>query len=209
MSYTDALDRVTQIQAQLAALTAGPAAPAAAPAPSTAAAPAAPAAPAVGSGTSASFSDVLAQAQARSVPASVAQRLTGGQQQFVSRLAQDTGLDPQVVSAWVLAEENGGAAAARESAHNNDWLNIGYTDGGTYGAADSVWGDPVGAADATAGWLKGSNTVPGYGTASSGIRAILATAGQGPAAQISAIQQSGWASSGYPDLASLYQSLSG
>ena len=81
--------------------------------------------------------------------------------------------------------------------NNNDWLNIGYTDSGTYGSADSVWSDPITAADATAGWLKGQNTIPGYGTASSGIQAILSTAGQPPAAQIAALQSSGWASSGY------------
>jgi hypothetical protein len=210
MSYTDALDRVQQIQAQLSALTAGPGAPAAAPPTAgPASTSAATSTPTVAPSSSTSFSDVLARAQARSLPASAAQRLTSGQQQFVSRLAQDTGLDPQVVSAWVLAEENGSAATARETAGNNDWLNIGYTDSGTYGASDSVWGNPTGAADATAGWLKGSNTIPGYGTASSGIQAILATAGQTPSAQIAAIQQSGWASSGYPDLSSLYQSLAG
>jgi hypothetical protein len=109
-----------------------------------------------------------------------------------------------VISAWLLAEENGGAAQAREAAHNNDWLNIGYTDSGTYGSADSVWSDPIAAADATAGWLKGQNTIPGYGTASTGIQAILGAVGQSPAAQIAALQRSGWASSGYPDLPALY-----
>src|SRR5947209_970827 len=102
-----------------------------------------------------------------------------------------------------------GAAQSRQGAGNNDWLNIGYTDSGTYGASDSVWSDPVSAADATAGWLKGQNTIPGYGTASSGIQAILSTAGQAPSAQIAALQQSGWASSGYPSLPALYQQLAG
>jgi hypothetical protein len=135
--------------------------------------------------------------------------LTTGQQQFASQLAGDTGLDPGVVSAWMLSEESGGAATSRQSANNNDWLNIGYTDSGTYGAADSVWSDPTTAAAATAGWLKGQNTIPGYGTASPGIQAIVATAGQPPATQISALQNSGWASSGYPDLPSLYQQVVG
>jgi hypothetical protein len=135
--------------------------------------------------------------------------LTSDQQQFASRLAADTGMDSGVVSAWLLAEESGGAAQSRQTAGNNDWLNIGYTDSGTFGSADNVWSDPVNAADATAGWLKGQNTIPGYGTASSGIQAILHTAGQAPAAQIQALQSSGWASSGYPDLTSLYQQVAG
>jgi len=133
--------------------------------------------------------------------------LTTGQQQFASRLATDTGLDPGVVSAWVLAEESGGAAVSRQSAGNNDWLNIGYTDSGTFGSADSIWSDPTKAADATAGWLKGQNTIPGYGTASSGIQGILSTAGQPASVQIAALQNSGWASSGYPSLPSLYQQV--
>jgi len=137
------------------------------------------------------------------------QMLTSGQQQFASQLAADTGMSPQVIGAWLLAEESGGAATARQSAGNNDWLNIGYTDSATYGSADSVWSDPTTAANATAGWLHGQNTIPGYGTASSGIQSILATAGQSPEAQISAIQQSGWASSAYPDLPSLYSQVAG
>ena len=43
---------------------------------------------------------------------------------------------------------------------------------------------------------------------SAGIRAILSTAGQSPAAQVAAIQRSGWASSGYPDLPGLLQQVS-
>jgi murein DD-endopeptidase MepM/ murein hydrolase activator NlpD len=143
----------------------------------------------------------------QSLPAAAATMLTNGQQQFASQLAADTGLDPRVITAWLLAEESGGAAQSRESANNNDWLNIGYTDSATYGAADPIWADPITAADATALWLQGQNTVAGYGTASSGIQAILQTAGQSPAAQIAAIQHSGWASGGYPDLPGLYQQV--
>jgi hypothetical protein len=144
-----------------------------------------------------------------SLPAGAQSQLTSGQQQFAARLAANTGLDPSVISAWLLAEESSGAAQSRQAANNNDWLNIGYTDSGTFGSSDSVWGDPTTAADATAGWLKGQNTIPGYGTASSGVQAILQTAGQPPASQIAALQQSGWASSGYPDLPSLYQQVAG
>src|SRR5579875_606847 len=143
------------------------------------------------------------------LPAATGTMLTSDQRQFASRLAADTGLDPGVVSAWLLAEESGGAAVSRQSANNNDWLNIGYPDSATYGATDSIWSDPTTAADATAGWLKGQDTIPGYGTASSGIQAILQTAGQDPSEQISALQNSGWASSGYPDLPSLYSQVTG
>jgi len=199
MSYTDALNRISQIEAQIAALNGGGPAPAAAPdASASAVSPA--------GSASTTFASALAQAQTLSPGAT--KQLTSGQQQFASRLAAQTGLDPSVIAAWLLAEESGGAAQSRQSAGNNDWLNIGYTDSATYGSSDSIWSNPTSAADATAGWLKGQNTVPGYGPASAGIRAILSTAGQSPDAQISALQRSGWASSGYPDLPSLYQQVS-
>ncbi len=83
-------------------------------------------------------------------------------------------------------------------------LNIGYTDSGTYGVDDSVWSDPVTAANATAQWLQGQGSVSGYGTSSPGIQSILQSVGQAPTAQVAAIQQSGWSSSGYPNLGSLY-----
>src|SRR5947209_922963 len=198
MSISDALNRISAIDAQLAALS-GAGVP---PAPSTAAAPS-------GSGTSAtSFASALAQAQQPGAAVS-SPLLSAGQQQFGSRLAAQTGLDPKVITAWLLAEESGGAAQSRQQAGNNDWLNIGYTDSATYGSSDSIWSNPTTAADATAGWLKGQNTVPRYGTASSGIQAILQTAGQSPQAQVAALQHSGWASSGYPSLPSLLAQVGG
>jgi len=217
MSYTDAVSRVTQIQAQIQSLqTAFD--------PSVAAATTSPGVTGTSSttaGSSSSFASALAQAQdvgststisstaAAALPPPAQTMLTSDQQQFASRLAADTGLDPSVVTAWLLAEESGGAAQSRQSQNNNDWLNIGYTDSATYGSGDSIWSDPINAADATAGWLKGQNTIPGYGTASSGIQAILSTAGQPAATQIAALQTSGWASSGYPSLPSLYQQVAG
>jgi hypothetical protein len=224
MSFTDAVSRVSQIQAQISSLrTAFD--------PSVAAATSQGATGTSGADTSTagtgatSFADALAQAQQTGPPTGVAQdvsaaggaslppgaqtMLTSGQQQFASRLAANTGLDPSVITAWLLAEESGGAAQSRQSQNNNDWLNIGYTDSATYGSGDSIWSNPITAADATAGWLKGQDTIPGYGAASSGIHSILSTAGQSPAAQIAALQQSGWASSGYPSLPSLYQQVAG
>ncbi|MGH2863358.1 MAG: hypothetical protein ACRDLT_17915 [Solirubrobacteraceae bacterium] len=144
-----------------------------------------------------------------SLSPSASRQLTASQQQFASTLSADTGLNPNVVSAWLLAEESGGAAQSRQAAGNNDWLNIGYTDSGTYGSSDSVWSDPTTAANATATWLQGQDSIPGYGTASSGIQSILSTVGQTPAAQIQAIQSSGWSSGGYPSLGSLYEQVTG
>jgi hypothetical protein len=216
MSYTDAVSRVSQIQAQITSLqTAFD--PQVASTSSTGVTGTS-SADAGSSSSSSTFANVLAQAQdtgstptipstGGALPSSAQTMLTSNQQQFASRLAADTGLDPGVVSAWLLAEESGGAAQSRDSQNNNDWLNIGYTDSATYGASDSIWSNPTTAADATAGWLKGQNTIPGYGTASSGIQAILGTAGQPASTQISALQNSGWASSGYPDLPSLYQQV--
>jgi hypothetical protein len=217
MSFTDAVSRVSQIQSQIASLqTAFDPSVAAA----TTQGAAGTSATATGTGST-SFAAALAQAQqvgaasdvassgGAALPAGAQTQLTSDQQQFASELATQTGLDPSVVSAWLLAEESGGAAQSRQAQNNNDWLNIGYTDSGTYGSADSVWSNPVSAADATAGWLRGQNTIPGYGTASSGIQNILSTAGQPASVQISALQNSGWASSGYPSLPSLYQQVAG
>jgi hypothetical protein len=143
------------------------------------------------------------------LPPAAAAQLTGAQQQFAATLVAQTGLNPAVVSAWLLAEESGPAAQSRQAANNNDWLNIGYTDSGTVGAADAVWSNPVSAATATAQWLKGQASIPGYGTASPSVQAILATVGDSPAAQIAALQSSGWASSGYPSLPALYAQTTG
>jgi hypothetical protein len=233
MSYTDVVSRVSQIQTQISSLqTAFDPSIAAATSQNVAGTSGVGTA---GSGAS-SFADVLAQAQqtggpigasgdatgvsslgltatgatgGATLPSNASSMLTTDQQQFAARLAANTGLDPSVISAWLLAEESGGAAQSRQAQNNNDWLNIGYTDSATYGSSDSIWSNPITAADATAGWLKGQNTIPGYGTASSGIQAILGTAGQPASAQIAALQNSGWASSGYPSLPSLYQSVAG
>ncbi len=224
MSITDAVTRVSQIQSQIAALQTAFTPPAPSSAAGAASATGSDPGSASGSG---SFADALSQAQGTSglsmgvnqpaapgsggaaLPAAAQSMLTSDQQQFASRLAADTGLSPAVISAWLLAEESGGAAQSRQAQSNNDWLNIGYTDSATYGSSDSIWSNPTTAADATAGWLKGQNTIPGYGTASSGIQAILQTAGQSPQTQVAALQQSGWASSGYPDLPSLLAQVGG
>lgn len=211
MSLVDAVARIQQIQGQLLApLQNGGAA-----APPAAAQATAPLAAASGS---TSFANALAQAQAPAgapplaavgLSAHAAGMMTPGQQQFATQLAAQTGLDPQVVASWMLAEESGGAATSREAQGNHNWLNIGWTDSGRYGTAGAVWSDPIAAANATAGWLKGQDTVAGYGRASAGVQSILTSAGQPPELQIAALQHSGWASSGYPDLPGVYRMVAG
>jgi len=212
VSQVDAVTRVAQIQAQFAALQTA-FTPTAASAATSSAASSAPSTATSTTGGS-SFANALAQAGgttaatgSSTLSAKAQSMLTTDQQQFATRLAADTGLSTQVIAAWMLAEESGGAAQSRQSAHNNDWLNIGYTDSGTYGSSDSIWSNPVTAADATAGWLKGQDTIPGYGRAAAGIQAIMQTAGQSPQAQMSAIENSGWASGGYPELAQLFSQV--
>jgi hypothetical protein len=213
VSQVDAVTRVAQIQSQLAALQTAFSPPA-----TTSATSGASPTTATSATGGSSFANVLAQAGgttgsgatgSTTLSAKAQSMLTSDQIQFATRLAADTGLSPQVIAAWMLAEESGGAAQSRQSAHNNDWLNIGYTDSGTYGSSDSIWSNPVTAADATAGWLKGQDTIPGYGRAAAGIQAIMQTAGQSPQAQMSAIENSGWASGGYPEFAQLFSQVGG
>ncbi|MDO8211253.1 hypothetical protein [Conexibacter sp. CPCC 206217] len=213
MSIDAALQRISQIQGMVAPLhaaastvptqrtTGGATAPTGAPLATAATYPTATAyAPTATTGVQpTSFTNVLAGTTGALSP-KASSLLTAGQRTFATQLAAETGLNPQVVAAWMLAEQSGGAAQSRESAGNHNWLNIGYTDSATYGASASVWSDPAAAAHATAGWLKGEDTVDGYGKASAGVQSILNSAGQPPELQVQALQRSGWASSGYPDL---------
>lgn len=133
------------------------------------------------------------------------QALNKDQQTFASVLAADTGLDPAVVAAWIHAEEPASASHAPNGANN--WLNIGAFDsGGWAGSTAAAWNDPTAAAHMTAHWLAGAS-IPGLGKASAGIRGILASVGKSATDQIRTIQHSGWASSGYPDLPTIYQSI--
>jgi hypothetical protein len=132
---------------------------------------------------------------------------SSAQQSFAKRLSADTGLNLQVVYAWMAAEQPPGSASAPNGQHN--WLNIGSTDSGFYGGANPAWTNPITAADQTATWLMGGATY-GYGTAASTIRSIIPSAkGQSPGVQLQAIRSSGWASSGYPLLAETYQEVLG
>jgi hypothetical protein len=115
--------------------------------------------------------------------------LTSDQATFSTTLADQTGLDVNVIGAWCLAEQSGGAAQTRQAAGNNNWLDIGYFDSGPGAIAfNSAFANPVSGANQTAAFLKGT-----WGDARSTIRAILKTTGQSPSAQIAAIGSSHWA----------------
>lgn len=125
------------------------------------------------------------------------------QQAFIGTYSRLTGLNPGVVSAQVAAEEPVGAKSGYHG--TQDWLNVGITDSGPMGAGNPAWRNPVQAAKLAAAWATGKKPVPGFGTAAPSIvNAIHSTAGKSPQAQIAALQRSGWASSGYPNLPALF-----
>lgn len=132
--------------------------------------------------------------------------LTLDQQVFATVLAAQTHLDPTVVASWVLSENGGGGANGK-----NNFLGVGITGSGRYGASDAIWANPVSAGLHTAEWLKGqAGAVPGYGNSSSQIQAIAQTAGQPVAAQIAAIQYhgvGGWSTGGEVALPGAYATL--
>lgn len=130
---------------------------------------------------------------------------TAAQQAFATELSKETGLDINVVLAWMRAEQPPGSAKAPNG--DNNWLNIGSTDEGFYGGENPAWTNPITAADQTASWLQGGATV-GYGKASAGIRSILPESiGASGQEQIAAIQSSGWASGGYPLIQEIYNDV--
>lgn len=138
----------------------------------------------------------------------MAYQFTSGQKQFIKSLSARTGLNQRVVAAWVFSEMNGGAARGYQSKGYNNWLNIGHTDSGNLGLTKSgVWSSPDRAAAATADFLRGKRFGPGPG-----IKKIIKYAGSSPEKQISAIANSGWASSSYEKgatLRSIYSGLGG
>ena len=125
-------------------------------------------------------------------------KLNGNQTAFAKRLQADTGLDPKVISAWMLNEEPASSSHAPNGANN--WLNIGaYDSGGWAFGGSSVWNDPNRAADATASFILGHAVngvnAPAYGSPS--IRAIIHSVGKSVKEQAAAIARSDWASSHY------------
>ena len=94
MSLNDTLTRINAIETEIATLTG-----AGKPPPTTSAAPTT---SPTGATAPASFADTLAQAQ--TVSSAARGKLTSGQAEFASRLASQTGLDPNVIAAWLLAK---------------------------------------------------------------------------------------------------------
>lgn len=144
----------------------------------------------------------------------MSESLTRGQEVFAGHFAQETGLDPHVVGAWLKAEQSGEAAKNYENKGYYNWLNIARTDSGdASGAHSGVWSNPQSAAKAAAEWIKGQGAIAHeYGKPAPGVMAILHAAGRNPQDQIHAIATSGWASSGYnggETLRQLYQELAG
>lgn len=130
--------------------------------------------------------------------------LSKNQLDFVAGMAKATGLDPAVLAAWLRNEEPAISQTPNSGPYN--FLNIGMTGNGNFGTGDPVWkSNPATAGYFSGLWLMGKWAPSGYGTASGGIQAISSFAGQSPAAQISAIQHSGWAQSGEPLIPGLYQ----
>lgn len=136
----------------------------------------------------------------------MAYSFTKNQKRFISSLASQTGLNQRVIAAWVFSEMNGGAARGYEKRGYNNWLNIGHTDSGNLSlTGDKTWRSPESAAKATADFLRGKRYGPG-----AGIKKIIKYAGRSPEAQISAIANSGWATSSYEKgntLRSIYRGL--
>lgn len=109
----------------------------------------------------------------------------GDQQEFGEAFANYTGLSLPVVESWLIAEQPHGTPATPNS---NNWLNVQYTDSGPNAEYyDIAKLSPKGAAKATAEWLRKQP----------GLSGILASAGRGPAREVRAIEDSGWASSNY------------
>ena len=116
---------------------------------------------------------------------------------FVNELAKRTGLSPAVLAGMAASEQPADSPSVPGS---QNWLNIGYFDSGPGAPTQDkrFFSTPERAAKTTANFLKGKTL-----GASEGIQNILSTAGKSDAAQIKAIQTSGWASSGHPNLPEL------
>lgn len=110
--------------------------------------------------------------------------ITADDQTFATHLSMLSGLDQRVVLAWTVAETSGGTSGVR----GYNFLNVGNTDSNPYGGPR--WSSPAEAAQGTYTWLL-QNPASG--------RQILASAGQSPQSQLSAIAASPFASSHYRD----------
>jgi hypothetical protein len=109
----------------------------------------------------------------------------GAQKTFGEEFAKLSGLNPSVVDAWLLHEQPAGSPSKPGS---NNWLNIQYTDSGPNATYFQIAALPARqAAQASVEWLRKQP----------GLASILQAAGHGEAAEVTAIEDSGWASSHY------------
>jgi hypothetical protein len=112
--------------------------------------------------------------------------LSKSQRTFAQVLAKETGLDPQVVGGWVLAEQ-GYASGDYEGRNYHNWLNIGPH------MEAPEFSSPATAARATAAFLRGEKWGAG-----AGIPGILPNAvGKSPEEQVEVLRGSGWDAAGY------------
>lgn len=126
--------------------------------------------------------------------------LSKQQGKFLASLYKNApNLDPQFLKGWLIAENPAGAKSTPQHGNQN-WLNIGNTDSKFY-SQGGAYSNPVQAGKNTARWLKGQWSMPGFGRASQGI--IDFANSHGRENNIRALQKSGWASSGYPNLESI------
>jgi len=100
------------------------------------------------------------------------------QRRFDEEVAKRTKLNPRAVGAQSLAEESGSAAAQRQAAGDQNWLNI--------GPGAQLAPTPKGAAKETAELMNTGSSYAG----------IRASRGKGPQAQIAAIAASPWGTVG-------------
>lgn len=107
--------------------------------------------------------------------------LTSGQKAFGKELSRLTGLSPKTVGGWMLAEDNGSAAAGKEVSGDQNWLNI--------GPGYNLGSDPRKAAAYTANLINTSHFYSG----------IRASVGKSVGAQVAAIQASPWDGAHYPN----------
>lgn len=122
----------------------------------------------------------------------------GAQKEFAEWFAFYSGLNVDVVTAWVIQEQPPGSPATPGS---NNWLNIQYTDSGpnsTYYEIARL--NPKAAAERSVAWMEHNQpTIPASRT-------------QDAKGQAEAIVNSGWASSHYGGIAKFYgvvQSVAG
>jgi cell wall-associated NlpC family hydrolase len=137
--------------------------------------------------------------------------LSGNQQRFLAGAARTTGLNPNVLGAWLRNEEPKTDQNTDPAGHGRyNFLNVGITDSKPYGAASTYWNTtPEAAGTATGKWLLGQLAIPGFGKSAPSIQALRNVAGKSPAEQIRAIQQSGWASGGEKAMPGLFAQITG